>query len=228
MIERDTQDGRAVPGAGAGDGTGATGDVRKLEPVTLEGAHVRLEPLSETHLDDLCRVGLDPDIWRWTTSTISSREELRGFIDQALRDARAGTALPFATIHRRSGRAVGSTRFGNIAMEHRRLEVGWTWLGRDYQRTAINTEAKYLMLRHAFEVIGIHRVEIKTDVLNERSRAAIVRLGAKEEGILRKHLITDSGRARDSVMHSIIDDEWPGVRARLEALMAAPLPHGAR
>ena len=192
-----------------------------LEPVTLEGKHVRLEPLSEAHLDDLCSVALDPEIWRWTTNSVSSRDELRDYIQLALRDARAGSALPFATIDRASGRAVGSTRFGYIALEHRRLEIGWTWLGRDYQRTAINTEAKYLMLRHAFEVLGMNRVELKTDVLNDRSRAAILRLGAKVEGILRKHIITDSGRVRDSIIHSIVDDEWPDVRARLEARMLA-------
>jgi len=192
-----------------------------LEPVTLEGKHVRLEPLSEAHLDYLSSVALDPEIWRWTTNSVSSRDELRDYIQLALRDARAGSALPFATIDRASGRAVGSTRFGYIALEHRRLEIGWTWLGRDYQRTAINTEAKYLMLRHAFEVLGMNRVELKTDVLNDRSRAAILRLGAKVEGILRKHIITDSGRVRDSIIHSIVDDEWPDVRARLEARMLA-------
>jgi RimJ/RimL family protein N-acetyltransferase len=196
------------------------------QPVTLEGSHVRLEPLGEAHTDDLARVAFDPEIWRWTTNSISTRDELREFIELALRDARAGSALPFATIDRARGRAVGSTRFGYIALEHRRLEVGWTWLGRDYQRTVINTEAKYLMLRHAFEVLGVNRVELKTDVLNDRSRAAILRLGAKEEGILRKHIITDSGRVRDSVIHSILDDEWPAVRARLEARLAAPAGSG--
>ena len=192
----------------------------RLQLVTLEGSHVRLEPLGEAHFDDLIGVGLDPEIWRWTTDSISTRDELRRYLEDAIRDGVRRVALPFATIDRASGRAVGSTRFGNIALQHRRLEIGWTWLGRDYQRTAINTEAKYLMLRHAFEVLGMNRVEIKTDVLNARSRAAILRIGAKEEGILRRHIITDSGRVRDSVIHSVVNDEWPEVRERLEARMA--------
>ena len=217
MIEQDMRKAHQPGSQNVGDPRHAP----TLEPVTLEGKHVRLEPLSEAHLDDLSSVALDPEIWRWTTNSVSSRDELRDYIQLALRDARAGSALPFATIDRASGRAVGSTRFGCIALEHRRLEIGWTWLGRDYQRTAINTEAKYLMLRHAFEVLGMNRVELKTDVLNDRSRAAILRLGAKVEGILRKHIITDSGRVRDSIIHSIVDDEWPDVRARLEARMLA-------
>lgn len=205
-------------GQPAGEATPRT--VPTLQHVTLEGSHVRLEPLGEAHFDDLYEVGLDPELWRWTTSSITTRDQLRAYLEHAVRDGRAGLALPFATIAKASGRAVGSTRFGNLALEHRRLEIGWTWLGRDYQRTALNTEAKYLMLRHAFEVLGMNRVEIKTDVLNARSRAAILRLGAKEEGILRKHIITDTGRVRDSIMHSMIDDEWPTVRASLEARMA--------
>ena len=197
------------------------GSMDQLKPVTLEGTHVRLEPLASAHFDDLCNVGLDPELWRWTTSFVETRDQLRGYIERAIRDGQAGLALPFATIHRASGRAVGSTRFGAIALQHRRLEIGWTWLGRAYQRTALNTEAKYLMLRHAFETLDMLRVEIKTDVLNVRSRAAIQRIGGKEEGIFRKHIITDQGRIRDTVYYSITDDDWPAVRERLEARLAA-------
>jgi RimJ/RimL family protein N-acetyltransferase len=191
----------------------------RIEPVTLEGRYVRLEPLSMEHHAGLCEVGLDEEIWRWTNSLVRTPEDMRRFIENALAAARAGTALPFATIDRASGRAVGSTRFGNIDRTHRRVEIGWTWVARPWQRTGINTEAKYLMLRHAFEVLGCIRVELKTDALNEQSRRAILRLGAKEEAILRRHMITESGRIRDTVYYSILDTEWPEVKAALEEKM---------
>ena len=139
------------------------------------------------------------------------------YVETALRWQAEGTALPFATVERRVGTVVGSTRFGNIDRPNRRVEIGWTWLGPRWQRTACNTEAKYLMLRHAFETWGCLRVEFKTDALNERSRAALLRIGAREEGTLRKHMITTTGRVRDSVYFSILDDEWPAVKERLEA-----------
>lgn len=191
----------------------------RIEPVTLEGRYVRLEPLSMEHHAGLCEVGLDEELWRWTNALVRTPEDMRRFIESAIAAARAGTALPFATIDRASGRAVGSTRFGNIDRTHRRVEIGWTWVARPWQRTGINTEAKYLMLRHAFEVLGCIRVELKTDALNEQSRRAILRLGAKEEGILRRHMITESGRIRDTVYYSILDTEWPRVKAVLEEKM---------
>ena len=191
----------------------------RIEPVTLEGRYVRLEPLSMEHHAGLCEVGLDEELWRWTNALVRTPEDMRRFIEGALAAARAGTALPFATIDRASGRLVGSTRFGNIDRTHRRVEIGWTWVARPWQRTGINTEAKYLMLRHAFEVLGCIRVELKTDALNEQSRRAILRLGAKEEGILRRHMITESGRIRDTVYYSILDTEWPEVKAALEEKM---------
>jgi RimJ/RimL family protein N-acetyltransferase len=194
--------------------------VMTIAPVTLEGQHVRLEPLTLAHHADLCAVGLDDELWRLTFSRVQSADEMRAYIMSALRAQAAGTALPFATIARASGRAVGSTRFANISVADRRVEIGWTWLGRAYQRTALNTEAKYLMLRHAFEVLGCIRVELKTDALNTRSRAAILRIGATEEGILRRHTLTASGRVRDTVYFSILDDEWPRVKARLEQRLA--------
>ncbi|MBD0320322.1 MAG: GNAT family N-acetyltransferase, partial [Gemmatimonadetes bacterium] len=136
----------------------------------------------------------------------------------------AGTALPFATTEATCGRVIGSTRFASVEPPHPRVEIGWTWIGRPWQRSAVNTEAKLLMLRHAFETLGLLRVELKTDVLNERSRRAMLRLGAREEGIFRKHVITQGGRVRDTAWYSIVDDEWPAVRARLEAMLARPYP----
>lgn len=191
-----------------------------IEPVTLEGRYVRLEPLSSNHHADLCEVGLDEELWRWIPQQVRTPADMRAYIETALRAQAEGSALPFATVERASGRAIGSTRFGNIDRAHRRLEIGWTWIGRPWQRTAVNTEAKYLMLRHAFETLGAMRVELKTDTLNERSRRAILRFGAVEEGTFRKHMLTESGRSRHTVYFSIIDDEWPGVKARLE--MMAP------
>jgi RimJ/RimL family protein N-acetyltransferase len=142
---------------------------------------------------------------------------MTAYIDRALKDQESGTALPFVTVDRASGRIVGSTRYMNIEPAHRRVEIGASWLARPWQRTAINTEAKYLMLRHAFETLGCMRVELKTDALNRRSRNAIQRIGGIEEGIFRRHILTWSGRVRDSVYFSIVDREWPRVKAALEA-----------
>src|SRR3989454_7040306 len=198
-----------------------------VEPVTLEGKHVRLEPLSLAHHTALCDAGLDEDVWRWIAAPVRTPEEMRAYIETALAEQAAGAALPFATVERASGRAVGSTRYGNIDRSNRRVEIGWTWIARPWQRTAVNTEAKYLMLRHAFETLGCIRVELKTDVLNEASRAALRRLGAKEEGVLRRHMITATGRIRDTVYYSILDSEWPAVKAMLEAKLAQPARPGA-
>ncbi|PYV01740.1 MAG: GNAT family N-acetyltransferase, partial [Acidobacteria bacterium] len=173
-----------------------------VQPVTLEGKCIRLEPLSLAHHAALCHVGLDQDVWRWITAPVRTPEEMRAYIETALAEQAAGTALPFATIERASGRAIGSTRYGNIDRSNRRVEIGWTWIARPWQRTAVNTEAKYLMLRHAFETLGCIRVEIKTDSLNERSRKAILRIGAQEEGTFRNHMITASGRIRHTVYYS--------------------------
>jgi RimJ/RimL family protein N-acetyltransferase len=193
----------------------------RVEPVTLEGTHVRLEPLAlERHWDGLRAVGLDPELWRWTVSKVEAEEDLRRYLESALRDQAAGHALPFATVERARGRVVGSTRFGAIAVRHRRVEIGWTWLARPWQRTAFNTEAKYLMLSHAFEVWGCRRVELKTDARNERSRAALLRIGCREEGTFRKHMVTDRAGVRDTVYYSIVDDEWPVVKAGLEGMLA--------
>ena len=190
------------------------------EPVVLEGLHVRLEPLTIDHVEALARVGLDPDIWRWTLARLRTPDDMRHYVETALAEQRAGIAIPFATVERASGRVVGSTRYHGIDRAHRRVEIGWTWIAPPWQRTIVNTEAKYLMLRHAFEVWGCARVELKTNAKNERSRRAILRIGATEEGTLRKHQINADGTSRDSVYFSIIDDEWPDRKSRLEAMLA--------
>jgi RimJ/RimL family protein N-acetyltransferase len=187
-----------------------------IEPVTLRGSVVALEPMRMDHVDALTRVGLDPELWRWIPSSVSSAEEMRGYVATALDEQRRGVSLPFVIIARGTEQVVGSTRYGNIDLANRRLEIGWTWVTVAHQRTAVNTEAKLLLLTHAFERLQVNRVELKTDALNLKSRAAITRLGAIEEGTLRKHLVTSTGRIRDTVYFSIIDTEWPAVKRRLE------------
>jgi len=196
-----------------------------VEPVTLTGRHVRLEPLSFDHHAVLCQVGLEEELWRWIPAPVRTPHEMRAYIETALREQAAGTALPFATIDQSSSRVIGSTRFGNIDRANRRLEIGWTWVAVPWQRTTANTEAKYLMLRHAFQTLGAIRVELKTDSLNERSRNAILRLGAKEEGTLRNHMITASGRIRHTVYFSVTDAEWPAVKANLKQKLGANAPN---
>ncbi len=188
-----------------------------IRPVVLDGVHVRLEPLSLDHLPALIEIGLEPDLWRWTTQVVRTPQEMEAYVRSVLDEQSAGRALPFATVSKDAGRVVGSTRFGAIEPPHRRVEIGWTWVASPWRRTVVNTEAKYLMLRHAFETWGCLRVEFKTDVLNERSRQALRRIGAKEEGILRRHIITTTGRVRDTVYFSVIAPEWPVVRSALEA-----------
>src|SRR2546428_1642162 len=188
-----------------------------VSPVTLEGAQVRVEPLAKAHREGLALVGLDEELWRWLPTPVGTREEMAAYIETALSEQERGTSLPFAMVEKTTGRTIGSTRYGNIDRAHHRVEIGWTWVAREWQRTAINTEAKYLLLKHAFETLGCMRVELKTDSLNERSRAAILRIGAREEGIFRNHMITASGRIRHTVYFSIIDSEWPAAKARLEA-----------
>lgn len=189
--------------------------------MTLEGRLVRLEPLGPDHHAALCAAGLDPELWRWTAGHVDSTEEMRAYIDRALARQAEGTVLPFATVERASGRIIGSTRFAHFEPLDRRVEIGWTWVARPWQRTGINVEAKYLMLRHAFETLRLHRVELLTDVLNAASRKAIGGIGATEEGVLRRHMVTSRGRVRDTVVFSVIADEWPDVRARLEARLSA-------
>jgi RimJ/RimL family protein N-acetyltransferase len=175
--------------------------------------------MSWTHYDGLCRAGSDPSIWRYTTLTGETPEKMHAYIETALKWQAEGHALPFTTVDKASEQIAGSTRFGNIDKNHHRVEIGWTWIHPKWQRTYVNTEAKYLLLRHAFETLGCMRVELKTDMLNVRSQKAILRLGAKQEGVFRNHMIIN-GRVRDSVYFSIIDTEWPEVKAGLEVMLA--------
>ncbi len=193
--------------------------VMDIRPTVLEGRHVRLEPLAMDHHAALAQV-LDATLLQWFSTPATNGTELRDFIAAALDEQRQRRALPFVTVDRASGRPIGSTRFGNIDAANRRVEIGWTWIGRVWQRTAINTEAKLLMLDHAFERWGAIRVEFKTDSRNTQSRAALARLGATEEGYFRNHMVTASGRLRHSVYFSVIDSEWPMLRRRLEARLA--------
>ena len=180
---------------------------------------MRLEPMTPDHVDGLTLVGLDPDLWRWIPDQVTTRDEMRAYVTKALDEFQRGVSLPFVTIANAGNRIVGSTRYGNIDLPDRRLEIGWTWITPAYQRSAANTETKLLLLTHAFETLKVNRVELKTDALNQKSRAAILRLGAVEEGIFRKHIVTASGRVRDTVYFSIIDSEWPAVKARLSAFL---------
>ena len=187
-----------------------------FKPVLIKGVRVALEPLSLGHLDDLAVAGSDESIWRYLPSAHHRPGSMLAFIEQALDAHERHAALPFATIDQTTKKAVGSTRYHHIAAEHRRLEIGVTWIGTAFQRSHINTEVKLLQFWYAFEVLMCRRVELKADVDNSKSRAAILRLGAKEEGLFRKHMLYADGRNRDNVYFSVVDDEWPQVRARLE------------
>ncbi len=180
---------------------------------------MRLEPLSRRHLPALAQVALDPDLWQWAPNPVVTEDDLARYVQEAL--ASRGGFLPFAIVVLDGERVVGSTRYGNAVREHRRIEIGWTWVATAWQRTVVNTESKYLLLRHAFEALECQRVEFKTDALNAQSRRALLRVGAREEGTLRSHMITASGRLRDSVYYSILAAEWPVLRPALEARLAA-------
>lgn len=193
-----------------------------VTPVTLEGAVVRLEPIRPEHVElfwQAAKNDLD-NIFEWIPYRMKTREDFERVVEKAFAEQERGESVVLATVERSSGRVIGSTRFMNMDRINRRVEIGSTWIAPAWHRTAVNTEAKYLMLRHAFEVWQCIRVELKTDALNERSRNAILRIGAKEEGTLRKHVITWTGRIRDSVYFSILDTEWAAVQARLEAKLS--------
>ncbi len=187
-----------------------------LAPLTLEGRHVRLEPLAHQHLPGLAAAIADGELWTLPVTFVPHPIDLRGFFDDAEAAMAQGRELAFATFDKRSGRVVGSTRFRCIEPAHKKVEIGFTFIARAWQRTHVNTEAKYLMLQHAFEVWRCHRVELLTDVLNTASRAAIERLGATREGMLRNHLVMRDGRVRDSVVYSLLPQEWPQTRQRLQ------------
>ena len=191
-----------------------------IVPVTLDGTRVRMEPLDlARHFAGLCEIGLDDDLWRWTQDHPRSADELRAYLEHALAEQEQGRAIPFATMDKASGRVAGCTRYGSIDRRNRRVEIGWTWVGRPYQRSHVNTEAKFLMFRHAFETLGCARVELKTNVLNDKSRNAMKRIGCVEEGVLRKHAVNVHGVWRDTIYYSVLDTEWPAVKAKLEAMM---------
>lgn len=189
-------------------------------PIILEGRHVRLEPLLSSHRDALISAAEDGELWNLTVTVVPSRTTMSTYIDEALQGQAQGRELPFVIIQKSSGQIVGSTRYYNIDREHRRAEIGYTWVAASAQRTAVNTEAKLLLLTHAFEQWRCIRVELITDVLNQQSRTAIARIGATQEGILRSHMIMPDGRIRDSVCFSIIEPEWPEVKTGLLAKLA--------
>jgi len=204
------------------DNTTITPPLEIALPVTLEGSVVRLEPLRREHQQlfwDAAKDSLE-EIFRWIPYAMKTPEDFLRLVDKAFQEQERGESVVFATVERSSGRVIGSTRFMNIDRANRRVEIGSTWIAPAWQRTAVNTEAKYLMLRHAFEIWGCFRVELKTDALNDKSRNAILRIGAKEEGTLRRHVVTWNGRVRDSVYFSILDNEWPEVKHKLEAYLA--------
>ena len=191
-----------------------------LRPITFEGQVVRLEPLSEGHVPGLTDVGLEPQIWRHMLyGNVDTEAKLLEFVQDLVTRQTKGTDLPFAVIYLETGKLIGCTRFMNIDTRNHSAEIGGTWYGLEYQRTSVNTECKYLLLRHAFEVWGCLRVQLKTDLNNVRSQAAIEQIGAVREGVLRNHVIRPDGTIRHSVMYSIIDSEWPEVKARLEGLL---------
>ena len=192
-----------------------------VQPVVLDGSIVRLEPLSEAHLDALAEVAFDGDLWRWTMVQPVDRSDLRAWLDAALANAASGSELPFATVDRATGKAIGSTRFMSIVPEHRRLEIGWTWVGLDWQRRGANQEAKLLQLTHAFETLGANRVEFKTDSNNAKANPALVSIGATFEGTFRNHMILPGDRIRHSNYYAIAVEDWPTVKQSLLARVSA-------
>ena len=191
-----------------------------IQRITLTGKHVRLEPLDEKHIAGLAEIGRGHDFWKFMLyGEMKTEADFRYFVDDLLAREKKGTDLPFTVIHLATGRVAGSTRYLNIDRPNRGLEVGGTWYGPEFQRTAVNTECKYLLLTHAFETLKVIRAQIKTDSLNVRSQAAIERIGAVKEGVLRNHMITPDGRFRDSVFYSILDSEWAGVKKKLEEML---------
>jgi RimJ/RimL family protein N-acetyltransferase len=190
-------------------------------PVTLTGRFVRLEPLQELHVSSLAAIGCDDRIWELMLyGQIRTEDDMRRWVESLLHAQATGTDLPFAATHLASGRIAGATRYMEMRPKHRALEIGGTWYGLEFQRTAVNTECKYLLLRYAFETLGCVRVQFKVDLRNERSWRAIERIGATREGVLRNHYIMLDGVRRNSVYYSILDTEWPAVKVRLESMLA--------
>jgi RimJ/RimL family protein N-acetyltransferase len=187
-----------------------------VRPVTLEGSIVRLEPISIAHLDGLAEVAFEPAIWRWTLARPTDINGLRAWMDAAISNMQAGTELPFVTVDVTTGKPIGSSRFMSIVPEHRRLEIGWTWVAPAWQRRGANQEAKYLQLRHAFEELGANRVEFKTDSSNEKANPALLSIGATFEGTFRNHMIMPDRRLRHSNYYAVAVEDWPDRKAMLE------------
>ena len=186
-----------------------------FESPVLEGVVVRLIPLERGHLDALCDAGLYPELWARNAWPVRDRAGMAAYIRKALEGQQAGHMMPFVTTLAQTGEVVGSTRFGNMDLFHKRVEIGWTWITPAWQRTAVNTEAKLLMMQYTFDELYCNRVEWKTDALNERSRNAILRLGATYEGLHRAHMVREDGSLRDTVYYSVIREEWPDIQKRL-------------
>lgn len=186
-----------------------------LSPVTLQGQHVALVPMSLDHLDALWDAANDPDIWTYMPSKVKSKDECRQFIESALTGQQTQVELPFVVVELRSGSIVGSTRLLNISVPNRHVEIGWTWYNPRFWRSAVNTECKYLLMTHSFEHLEVVRVQICVDARNQRSRQAVLRLGAVHEGILRRHRVLSDGFIRDTCVYSVIDHEWPTVQSQL-------------
>ena len=187
-----------------------------LKPVTLTGQHVELVPLQHSHHAQLCESGLDERLWELTTNEVSTPEEMLAYIEAALNDQSIGTALPFVIVEKKTNKIVGSSRYHSFNATNRRIVIGHTWIATDWQRTIVNTETKYLMLKHAFEELGCQRVEFIVNSINEKSRRALQRIGAKQEGVLRNYVLGKTNEPCDAVLFSIIDSEWNKVRSDLE------------
>ena len=192
----------------------------EVKPVVLTGKYVRLEPLSESHIPGLAEIGVGQDFWHFMLyGDMNTEADMRNWVLDIMSRGQKGTDLPFAAIDLASGRVAGATRYLNIMPNDRGLEIGGTWYGTEFQRTAVNTECKYLLMTHAFETLHAIRLQLKTDLQNERSQKAIERIGAKKEGVLRNHMILPDGYFRHSVFYSVLDTEWTEVKKNLEAMM---------
>ena len=188
----------------------------KLQPVVLDGQHIQLKPLESRHHAELCEIGLDIELWRLTSNQLQTSDDMRQYIQTALNDMETGTALPFVIVEKETGTIIGSSRYHSLNQINRRLVIGHTWIATKWQRTVVNTEAKYLMLQHAFEELGCVRVEFIVNGINDRSRSAMLRIGATHEGMLRNYTIGKDGQPRDVALFSITDTDWPQIKNDLE------------
>jgi len=192
----------------------------EVKPIILQGKYVRLEPMTEAHAPALAEIGVGQPFWDFMVyGRMETADDMREWVNDILARAEKGTDVPFVAIHIDSGRVAGASRYMNIMPNDRGLEIGGTWYGPEFQRTMVNTECKYLLLQHAFEKLSCIRVQLKTDLRNERSQKAIERIGAVKEGVLRNHMILPDGYYRHSVYYSILDTEWPSVKIRLQEMM---------